>query len=68
MYMDAYFGTDFTVNAVYYDLQTKVLEDPLGVAFQDFRKGILRQCDSIHPIEGITKYGSSLIRMVRLAS
>jgi tRNA nucleotidyltransferase/poly(A) polymerase len=35
--MDAYFGTDFTVNAVYYDLQTKVLEDPLGVAFKHFR-------------------------------
>ena len=31
--MDAYFGTDFTVNAVYYDLQKKILEDPLEVAF-----------------------------------
>ena len=37
IFLEAFERTDFTVNAVYYDLETKKLSDPLGVAFKDYR-------------------------------
>jgi hypothetical protein len=68
IFLDAFSGTDFTVNAVYYDIETKKLFDPLGVAFKDYRTSNLRLSNFMDKSKGLVKFRSSLIRMIRLAS
>ena len=68
IFLDAFSGTDFTVNAVYYDIETKTLFDPLGVAFKDYRTSNLRLSNFMDKSKGLVNFRSSLIRMIRLAS
>ena len=68
VFLDDFSGTDFTVNAVYYDIRTRTLFDPLGVAFKDYRTSNLRLSNFMDKSNGLIKFRSSLIRMIRLAS
>jgi len=67
VFLDAFSGTDFTVNAVYYDITRKTLSDPLGVAFKDYRTSTLRLSNSLDKANKLETFRSSLIRMIRLS-
>ena len=68
VFLDAFSGTDFTVNAVYYDIARKTLSDPLGVAFKDYRSSTLRLSNSLDKANTLETFRSSLIRMIRLSA
>jgi len=67
VFLDAFSGTDFTVNAVYYDIARKTLSDPLGVAFKDYRTTTLRVSNFLDKANQLETFCSSLIRMIRLS-
>ena len=67
VFLDAFSGTDFTVNAIYYDIVKETLSDPLGVAFKDYRTSTLRLCNFSDKVNGLTTFRSSMIRMIRLS-
>jgi tRNA nucleotidyltransferase/poly(A) polymerase len=67
VFLDAFSGTDFTVNAVYYDIARETLSDPLGVAFRDYRTSTLRLSNFLNKADKLETFRSSIIRMIRLS-
>ncbi len=67
VFLDAFSGTDFTVNAVYYDITKQTLSDPLGVAFKDYRTSTLRLSNFLDKADKLETFRSSIIRMIRLS-
>lgn len=53
---------DFTVNAVYYDVQKSTVCDPLGIGVKDIKNKIIRTVR-----DGETVFGEDALRLMRLA-